>query len=74
MRIGIRVSDLQEEEMNQITIFDKDIEKKILLDKTIDSIRDKYGKNKIVRANQLSNPYYHYGKKNDFLHNLNVKF
>ncbi len=72
--LGIRVSNLEEEQMSQISIFDKDIEKTITLDKTIDAIRDKYGKNKIVRANQLSNHYYHYGKKNEFLHNLNVKF
>ncbi len=72
--LGVSVSRLEEENMSQISLFDTNIEKTNNLNKTIDDIRQKYGDKKIVRANQLNNPYYIHGKKNEFLHNLNVKF
>ncbi len=72
--LGVSVSNLQDEAISQISLFDSNIEKKSNLDKTIDYIREKYGDKKIVRANQLNNPYYRKAKKNEFLHNLNVKF
>lgn len=49
-QIGVRVSDLCSDEFIQTSIYDNDIDKKQALDKTIDDIRNKYGKFAVFRA------------------------
>ncbi|MFV0520638.1 MAG: DNA polymerase IV [Lachnospirales bacterium] len=72
--VGVSISNLESANNSQISIFDENIEQISKLDKTIDEIRSKYGKSKVVRANQLNN--YSYRKYNDkeFLQKLSVTY
>ncbi len=72
--VGISMSNLENEELSQISLFDTNLEQVAKLDKTIDEIRDKYGKNKIVRANQLNNHTYRRYDNKEFLHKLSVTY
>lgn len=52
--LGIRVSELRSNEFYQVSIFeDRDIEKYRVLDRTMDSIRTKYGSYSIMRSSFL---------------------
>lgn len=59
-QIGISVSSLTSNNLRQTSLFDKDnIEKIILLDKTVDDIRKKFGETALIRgifANSEQNP------------------
>ncbi|WP_461206480.1 DNA polymerase Y family protein [Clostridium sp. DL1XJH146] len=49
--LGVRVTELCNEETHQLSIFEKtDIEKDTKLDKTLDNLRLKYGKKAVVRS------------------------
>lgn len=53
-QIGVRVTQLCSNEFFQSSLFDnKAIEKKRALDKTIDSIRNRYGNNSVIRSTFL---------------------
>lgn len=53
--IGVRLDNLQDEEERQISLFDnKGSEKQKQLDKIVDSINQKYGKNSVTRAGKLN--------------------
>lgn len=49
-QLGVRVTDLCSNEFYQSSFFDDSIDKRRALDKTIDSIREKYGNNSIIRS------------------------
>jgi len=48
--LGIKVSDLTENEFYQFSLFEKSLEKQLKIDSTIDSIRMKYGSKSIFRS------------------------
>lgn len=53
--IGLRLDNLTDSEEKQISLFENnDIEKQKKLDKIVDSINQKYGKNTITRAGKLN--------------------
>nr|WP_272507526.1 hypothetical protein [Clostridium aestuarii] len=53
--LGIRVGHLCSDRTAQVSFFDNDgIEKSMILDKTIDDLKTKYGKNSIIRPSILS--------------------
>ena len=52
--VGLRVDGLEENEMQQTTLFEpKDDKKQEKLDKVIDEFKNKYGYNFITRAGRL---------------------
>ena len=53
--IGIRLDDLTEEKTYQTSLFDKHSEKDEKIDKIIDQINDKYGKQVLKRASNIDN-------------------
>ncbi len=53
--IGIRLDDLTEEKTYQTSLFDKHSEKDEKIDKIIDQINDKYGKQVLKRASYIDN-------------------
>ncbi len=53
--IGLRLDNLVNSDELQISLFEnKDSEKQKKLDKIVDSINEKYGKNSITRAGKLN--------------------
>ena len=54
--IGIRLEDLQEEKRHQISLFETESEKNEQIDKIIDQINNKYGKQVLKRASNIDNP------------------
>ncbi|MFV0440755.1 MAG: DNA polymerase IV [Lachnospirales bacterium] len=72
--IGVSLGHLEPCFDSQISLFDVNYDKKNILNKTIDDIRLKYGKNKVVFANQLNSHYYRNKTSKDFLQNLNINF
>lgn len=53
--IGLRLDNLTDSEEKQLSLFEnKDSEKQKKLDKIVDSINQKYGKNSITRAGKLN--------------------
>ncbi len=69
--VGISVSDLKKEEERQLTLFDDVIDEKRQLDKMVDDIRYKYGKNAIVRATNLNMKT---SEHKEFLQTLSIKY
>lgn len=59
--LGIHTSKPQEDDgMNQLNLFNMDtLEKQLKLDQAIDKIRDRYGKDAIMRASFLNHTIYH---------------
>ena len=52
--VGLRVDGLEENEMQQTTLFEhKDEKKQEKLDKVIDELKNKYGYNFITRARRM---------------------
>ncbi len=70
-QIGISVSKLSDEKEMQLTFFDEKIEKNDELNKMIDNVRNKYGKNSIVRG---ANLYKKENKHKDFLQSLSIQY
>ena len=53
--IGLRLDNLLQEEEEQLSLFEnKDNEKQKKLDKIVDTINQKYGKNSITRAGKMN--------------------
>ncbi len=70
-QVGISVSNLKCDNERQLSFFDEKIEKNDNLNKMIDGVREKYGKNAIVRGANL------YKKENphkDFLQSLSIQY
>lgn len=57
-QIGVHVTDLSSSNQVQLSIFDNDVanQKKVAIDKTLDAIRDKYGKNSVFTAQFINAP------------------
>ncbi len=51
--VGVRVDNLENKEVQQLSLFDMKNEKQDKLDKAIDILKEKYGFNKIKRASDL---------------------
>lgn len=69
--IGISITDLKDADERQISFFDTHVEKNDKLYKMIDEVRDKYGKNSIIRCSNLS---YIESEHKDFLQSLSIKY
>ena len=53
--IGLRLDNLLQEEEGQLSLFEnKDNEKQKKLDKIVDTINQKYGKNSVTRAGKMN--------------------
>lgn len=51
--MGVRVSDLCQNDFVQLSLFEKDYSKLRKLDQTIDSIRSRFGSQAIIRSSHL---------------------
>ena len=52
--LGVRVSELCRNDFMQLALFEKDYEKQRVVDRTIDSIRERFGTDAVFRSSFLN--------------------
>ena len=53
-QLGVRVSELTQDNFHQLALFEKDYEKDRTVDKAVDSIRDRFGNSSVFRSSFLN--------------------
>ena len=52
--LGVRVSELCQNQFHQLALFEKDYEKQRTVDRAVDSIRERYGNGSVIRSSFLN--------------------
>ncbi len=53
-QLGVRVSELTQNDFHQLALFEKDYEKQRTVDLAVDSIRDRFGNSSVFRSSFLN--------------------